>query len=597
MPDDHEAQTSVEELRERVRGLDGAIERCAAQSRDMTQRKDALLVELGVLSDSLEQLHLCRQQLHELREDAIEEIDERRRPDAARELDHQKIERPSSPPTATVPTSSPPAPLPAAPTTPAPAEVPARPPASAPLDDVSETQQSQGGADEARRRAYHGGRASAEFKALRRAAALPADEHEREALVRRQVVVRGMPPGALDEAQLAGLLEGAMAELPAFDRTAGAACTLVQMYAGGTYAFVAMRHAGLAATAAALPPLRCAGVTLTITRVRGCEGLDAADALPVPPELDLASLGSGASAGGRADASAAPSASGCASSSTALNLESKLFWSLRSHPTHPKPSEKEVKEAFAFFKKSEKLLGRRRLIIDCCGSHGLVGAIFTAYGRCARAVVLDLHQPGSFEQLCAAWAPWLTLPEKAPGMEGGGGGGGGDGGGEVGGGVGIEFVTGDFNESLPALLDGCGLAASEMAVLACHACTHLTDRIVSMCIARGIDFAVMPCCQRDLLTNGQMAIVAKSLNIGEHAAIDVARLGGIVARGYDCRWRTIDAAITPENRLLVGLAKLKPSVALQRRLVEEKSSAKITQIYSRIHRGAGEHDARVAVEK
>ena len=574
-PDGNGAHTSDEELRERVRGLDEAIARCVTESRDMTQRKDALLVELGVISDSLEQLHLCRTQLEELREDAIEEMDERRT-NGARKLDQQQIEQPK----ATEPTSQP-APMLAAPSAPAPAQEPAQPPASVPHEDVS--------ADEARRRAYHGGRASAEFKALRRAAALPADEQEREALVRRQVVVRGMPPGALDEVQLAGLLEGAMDELPAFDRSAGDACTLVQMYAGGTYAFVAMRHAGLAATAAALPPLRCAGVTLTITRVRGCEGLDEADALPVPPELDLTSLGSSASAGGSAGASAVPS------SSTALNLESKLFWKLRSHPTNPKPCEKEVKESFAFFKKSEKLLGRRRLIIDCCGSHGLVGAIFTAYGRCARSVVLDLHQPGSFEQLCAAWAPWLTLPEKAP-CEECGGDGDGDGGGEVGGRLGIEFVTGDFNESLPALLDGCGLAASEIAVVACHACTHLTDRIVSMCIARGIDFAVMPCCQRDLQTNGQMAIVAKSLKIGEHAAIDVARLGGIVARGYDCRWRTIDAAITPENRLLVGLAKLKPSVALQRKLVEDRSSAKITQIYSRIHRGAGEHEARVTVE-
>ena len=37
---------------------------------------------------------------------------------------------------------------------------------------------------------------------------------------------------------------------------------------------------------------------------------------------------------------------------------------------------KEVKEAVQFFKKCEKLLGRRKLIVDCCGSHGLIAALF-----------------------------------------------------------------------------------------------------------------------------------------------------------------------------------------------------------------------------
>ena len=39
-----------------------------------------------------------------------------------------------------------------------------------------------------------------------------------------------------------------------------------------------------------------------------------------------------------------------------------------------------------------------------------------------------------------------------------------------------------------------------------------------------------------------------------HAAVDVARLGAWASRGYDCRFRTIDDSITPENRVLIGLA-------------------------------------------
>lgn len=144
--------------------------------------------------------------------------------------------------------------------------------------------------------------------------------------------------------------------------------------------------------------------------------------------------------------------------------------------------------------------------------------------------------------------------------------------------------VGDFHTLLPTLLDS--MPAREVAVLACHACTHLTDSLIATCIERGVDFAMMPCCQRDLHTQGQMAIVAKSLGIGEQAAIDVARMGGILARGYDCRWRTVDASITPQNRILIGLGQVKPAALQARQKVEDASNAKIAKIYKRIHADA-----------
>ena len=149
----------------------------------------------------------------------------------------------------------------------------------------------------------------------------------------------------------------------------------------------------------------------------------------------------------------------------------------------------------------------------------------------------------------------------------------------------VRFETGDFQATLPALLDGFlagGGRTSEICVVACHACTHLTDRIIAMCIERRVDFAVMPCCQRDTLTQGQLSIAAKDLGIREGEAIDIARLGSVVARGYDCRWRTIDKKITPVNRLLVGLANVKPNVAFHRQQVERNADAKMVQIYSRL---------------
>jgi hypothetical protein len=213
--------------------------------------------------------------------------------------------------------------------------------------------------------------------------------------------------------------------------------------------------------------------------------------------------------------------------------------------------------------------------------------------------------------LCAAWDPWIRSPAAASSddlecarcdeLDGG-----------VSGdaaaartpvrpitGVdGLHFLVGDVKGCLPKLLER--YPPSEIAVVACHACSHLTDSIIDMCILRGVDFAVMPCCHRDLKTQGQMALVAKSLGIKEHETIDVARMGSILARGYDCRWRTIDKRTTPENRLLVGLARLKPGVVQQRKKIEDNQEAKLVQIYSRIHASTyqpsptavGEPDAR-----
>ena len=80
-----------------------------------------------------------------------------------------------------------------------------------------------------------------------------------------------------------------------------------------------------------------------------------------------------------------------------------------------------------------------------------------------------------------------------------------------------------------------------------------------------------------------MGLVASSLGTSEHAAIDVARMGGIIARGYDCRWRTIDASITPENRMLIGLARHKAGALANRKASEKEADERMGRIYAKIH--------------
>ena len=140
------------------------------------------------------------------------------------------------------------------------------------------------------------------------------------------------------------------------------------------------------------------------------------------------------------------------------------------------------------------------------------------------------HLACTFDQVMDAWKPWLrrgTAPSAQasgarPSGEAGAAGatdtaGAAGAAGAAGTEASVEFVVDDFKTSLPSLLRR--FEPSRVGVVACHACTHLTDAIVAMSIDAGVDFAVMPCCQRDLLTNGQMALAAKSLRVREAEVI------------------------------------------------------------------------------
>ena len=596
-----------------------AVADCKSQTRLLEARKAALLVELGTVSDALEDVYNSRKQLEEMADDLLEDLSEVLSSDAhieARQKFEAAVAMAQRPPDAQ---------------TIGQAKGAARP------DQQKAHRQRVRKADKTQsKQAQHDAR-----KAERLAALMPETAEAREALKRRQIVVRGLPPGAVDEAGLARVLCAVYGALSSMEQSStiqpassdisdtngmGKACEAagVQLYAGGSYAFVAMRDVSLAATAPLLPPIIVHGSTLKLTRVWEYESDVQVPTLSVPSGLQLSEViaaalaadGPGARAtapevGSSAMSSSAKGSSSSSSSTTTTttttittitsnaasggsrpsSLESKLYWSLRNHRVNPRPCEKEVQEALAFLKKCEKLLGRRRLVVDCCGSHGLIGALFVAFGRAQEAWVLDLHRPGSFDTLCDAWAPWLAgrgkpsdNKDRSPAAI------------EAAGAqssdqperqrtCAVRFETGDFQATLPALLDGFlagGGRTSEICVVACHACTHLTDRIIAMCIERRVDFAVMPCCQRDTLTQGQLSIAAKDLGIREGEAIDIARLGSVVARGYDCRWRTIDKKITPVNRLLVGLANVKPNVAFHRQQVERNADAKMVQIYSRL---------------
>ena len=207
---------------------------------------------------------------------------------------------------------------------------------------------------------------------------------------------------------------------------------------------------------------------------------------------------------------------------------------------NPKPPGKEVKECFAFFNACSKQLGQRKMLVDAAGGHGGIALVFRAYRKVQRAVVVDLYEPQSFEHLRSAW-----LPDENP---------------EV-----VQFRRGDISEAgwLSALLEQEQVTAREVMVVACHACSLLSDELIRECVMNSVEFAIMPCCQGEESRKGQMMLnAAKNLKIPHDTLIDIARLGVIEASpGYKASMKRIDDSITPQNRVLIGLRETAEDVA------------------------------------
>jgi len=86
-------------------------------------------------------------------------------------------------------------------------------------------------------------------------------------------------------------------------------------------------------------------------------------------------------------------------------------------------------------------------------------------------------------------------------------------------------------------------------IVSCHACGTLTDDILELAMAVGASVAVLPCCHDfERCQAGSLAgWMDRSL------AIDTMRAVRLEQHGYRVWTQTIPAAITPKNRLLIGV--------------------------------------------
>lgn len=253
---------------------------------------------------------------------------------------------------------------------------------------------------------------------------------------------------------------------------------------------------------------------------------------------------------------------------------SEQLWAAYRAAPRPKPCAKELMEAFAFLKKVEPLIFKRKqgsagkggvdVALDVCGGHGVLALLLVIYRKTRRAIILDIDTPRSFATMRTAWGKWLPRDDKGAVSE-----------------QAVECRHGDVHTTLPAAL--AELEGSRVAVCGIHACDFLTDLCMESAMAAAQNFAVMPCCHVDR-HNGQLKQAATSCQISVGQVLDIVRLGRAWDRGYMCHWRTIDRSITAQNRILVGTAPDPEQAANPPTQVSMKERTRLMERYHEYHK-------------
>ena len=166
---------------------------------------------------------------------------------------------------------------------------------------------------------------------------------------------------------------------------------------------------------------------------------------------------------------------------------------------------------------------RRRLrggrVVDLAAGHGLTGILMLLLdASSSEALVVDPRLPASAPKLLAAFVEaWPRL--------------------------------GGRMTPLAAPLESIALREGDR-VVSVHACGALTDRVIESALRAGASVALLPCCHdADTCDDGGLGGW-----LPMDVAIDVTRAARLRAAGYRVSTQQIPSAITPKNRLLLGLA-------------------------------------------
>ncbi|KAL3916914.1 MAG: hypothetical protein SGILL_004962 [Bacillariaceae sp.] len=250
------------------------------------------------------------------------------------------------------------------------------------------------------------------------------------------------------------------------------------------------------------------------------------------------------------------------------SLEKRLFHALHDKKIHS-PSIKEFKESYAFcnavrlaFSKPKRRQPAFDVIIDVAGGHGALAALFLICTSASSAVVVDPADVGR-GGVMRAWGKDFIGKGKA-----------------------MRFRYECLRSGLPDELDTALTMTTRdrILVVACHACQHLTEETLNISCRYGVHVAVMPCCQRD--HGSSWKSTSKNLSIPVAEVMDLLQCGKIMALGsYDVRMKVIDAAITPQNRIICCRALTESEMNLSQKHQEtiDMAHSRLGLIYQKAH--------------
>ncbi len=187
---------------------------------------------------------------------------------------------------------------------------------------------------------------------------------------------------------------------------------------------------------------------------------------------------------------------------------------------------KEIAETFAFFDVVRPWLRAAfadsdpSLVIDVGGGQGLAALCWLCLADTSQAVIVDECMPPSHVKTIRALRGSFSFP--AP-----------------------DYFVGKLEEFEPPQVE-------RLAFVGIHCCGELSDELIRSAIACRAPFAVMTCCHplRDPLVRQAAEWLNESADPSH--LIDLLRLDRARSRGYRVELKTIDPAVTPKNRILLG---------------------------------------------
>ena len=178
---------------------------------------------------------------------------------------------------------------------------------------------------------------------------------------------------------------------------------------------------------------------------------------------------------------------------------------------------KELYEAWEVARRTRRRCRGGR-VVDVAGGHGLLAHVMLLLDDTSpEALVVDPARPPSADPLSAALvSAWPRLAGR------------------------VRYETrplGDIDLHV------------DDVVVSSHACGALTDQVLDAAAQAGARVAVLPCCHDAATCDPGPLIGWMDLAL----AVDTLRAVRLEARGYRVWTQTIPAAVTPKNRLLLGV--------------------------------------------